>query len=98
MANKMIKAEAVIETSLALLEREAVLGATVWRDAFGDFAGKKNDTVTIRLPAYAGRARTNALRSGASRTRDSLHERSVDVKLDTRVYKDVEVTDEEFTL
>jgi hypothetical protein len=97
MAVKPIKAEVVVETALALLEREVLLPNTMWKDAAGDFRGKKNDTITIRLPAYTS-SRKNALRSGGVRTRDSLSERSVDVTLTSRLYKDVEITDEEFTL
>lgn len=97
MSVSTIKAEKVVETALALLERESVLAATVWRDAAGDFAGAKNDTISIRLPAYTS-SRKNTLRAGSSRTRDSLVERKVDVTLASRLYKDVEVTDENFTL
>jgi len=92
-----IKAEKVVETALALLEREVILPMLVWRDAVGDFRGSKNDTISIRLPSYTS-ARKNALRSGDVRVRDSLAERKVDVTLDTRLYKDIEVTDENFTL
>jgi hypothetical protein len=92
-----IKAEKVVETALALLEREVVLPRLVWTDAAGDFRGVKGDTISIRLPAYT-KARKNTLRSGDPRTRDNLEERKVDVSLTTRLYKDVEVTDENFTL
>lgn len=97
MANSFIKAERVVSIGLALLEREVTLPSLVWRDAAGDFAGAKDDTISIRLPAYAT-ARTRALRSGSSRTRDEVGERKVDVTLDTDVYKDVRVTDEQLTL
>lgn len=92
-----IKAEKVVATALGLLLREITLPALVWRDAGGDFAGAKNDTISIRLPAYAP-ARTRALRSGAARTKDTIHERKVDVTLDTDVYKDIGISDEELTL
>jgi hypothetical protein len=97
MAVTTIKAEKVVATALALLEREVVLPATVWRDAAGDFAGAKNDTISIRLPSYTS-SRKNTLRAGSARTRDALVERKVDVTLEARLYKDVEVTDENFTL
>jgi len=97
MPIETVKAEKVVDTALALLERESVLAATVWRDAGGDFAGAKGDTISIRLPSYTT-ARKNTLRAGSSRTRDSLVERKVDVTLDSRLYKDVTVTDEELTL
>lgn len=92
-----IKAERVVRTALGLLEREVVLPRLVWRDAAGDFRGAKDDTISIRLPAYAV-AQTRALRSGATRNKSSLHQRKVDVTLDTDVYLDVPITDEELTL
>lgn len=92
-----IKAEKVVRTSLGLLEREVVLPRLVWRDAGGDFRGAKGDAITLRLPAYAV-AKKRALRSGATRTKSALHERKVVVTLDTDVYMDVPVTDEELTL
>jgi len=95
--SNFIKAERVVSTALGLLLRELVLPRLVWRDAAGDFAGAKGDTISIRLPAYAP-ARKRALRSGAARTKDSLHERKVDVTLATDIYKDVPIKDEELTL
>lgn len=97
MSVTTIKAEKVVETALALLEREVILPNLVWRDAVGDFAGAKNDTISIRLPSYT-KARKNALRSGDARTRDTLEERKVDVSLTSRLYKDVEITDENLSL
>jgi N4-gp56 family major capsid protein len=97
VANEFIKAERIVSVGLALLERELTIPALMWRDAAGDFAGAKDDTISIRLPAYAN-ARTRDLRSGSTRTRDELHERKVDVTLDTDVYKDVIITDEQLTL
>lgn len=97
MTVSTIKAEKVVTTALALLEREVVLPNLVWKDAAGDFRGAKNDTISMRLPAYTS-SRKNTLRAGSSRTRDSLSERKVDVTLTSRLYKDIEITDEEFTL
>lgn len=97
MANSFIKAEKVIRTILGMLEREIVLPGLVWRDAAGDFSGAKNDTVSIRVPAYAN-ARTRQLRGGTPITVDELTESKVDVTLDTDVYKAVGISDEELTL
>lgn len=97
MANEFLKPEAVVNVGLEMLDRELVLAPLVWRDAGGDYAGKKNDTVTIRVPIYAT-ARTRVLRSGTTRTRDELHETGVDVKLDVDVYKDLVLTGENLTL
>lgn len=97
MANAFIKAEQVIRTALGMLEREITLPALVWRDAGGSFKGAKDDTISIRLPAYVN-ARTRALRGGRPITVDSLTETKVDLTLDTDVYKAVAITDEELTL
>lgn len=92
-----IKADKVVSTAVGLLRRELVLPRLVWTDAGIDPTLAKDDTVTIKLPSYAP-ARTRALRSGAARVKDQLHERRVLVTLDTDVYKDVPITDEQLTL
>lgn len=96
--NDFINAEQVVRTALGLLEREVVLPRLVWRDAaIADVRLAKGDTITIRMPAYIN-AKKRALRSGDAREKSSLHQRSVAVKLDTGVYLDVPITDEELTL
>jgi hypothetical protein len=97
VANTFIKAEKVVRTALGMLEREITLPALVWRDAGGSFIGSKDDTITLRVPAYAT-ARTRVLRGGRPITVDSLDETKVDITLDTDVYKAVAITDEELTL
>lgn len=99
MANEFIQATKVVDTALGVLEREVVLPNLMWRDALmpDDFKGVVGDTVTIRVPAYMV-ARTRTLRSGTPITVDELAETSVDVKLDTDVYKGVNVSDEDMTL
>lgn len=97
MANTYIKAEKVLFQGLGLLEREIVLPSLIWRDAGGSFRGAKNDTITIRLPAYTT-ARTRVLRAGTPITMDELAEKAVTITLDTDVYKAVPITDEELTL
>lgn len=92
-----LTAERIVSAALGLLTRESSLPRTVWRDPVGDFAGAKNDTISVRLPAYAP-ARTRVLRSGSTRTKDSLNERKVDLTLDTDIYKDVGVSDEQLNL
>jgi N4-gp56 family major capsid protein len=92
-----LKAEKVVATALGLLMRELTLPQRVWRDAAGDFTGAKGDAITVRLPAYAP-ARTRALRSGTARVKDNLAERPVVVTLDTDVYKDVKLSDENLSL
>lgn len=99
MANEYIKATKVVDTALGVLQRETVLPNLLWRDALtgADFKGVVGDTVTIRVPAYMT-ARTRTLRTGTPLTIDELSETSVDVKLDTDVYKGINVSDEDMTL
>lgn len=97
MAHDFIKAEKVLFAGLGALEREVVLPSLVMRNSFGDFKGAKNDTIIITVPAYTS-ARERAMRSGATRSRDNLNEGQVSVTLNTNLYKDVLITDEELTL
>lgn len=97
MTIEVLKPTVIVNAGLGVLERESVLGNLVWRNAAGEFAGSKDDTITIRVPVYAV-AKTRELRSGDSRDRDNLNEQGVAVKLTTDVYKDVRITDEELTL
>jgi len=97
MANVFTKAERIVSTLLGLLERDTVLAQRVWRDAAGDFRGAKDDTITIRLPAYL-KANKRVLRSGTSRDESVLTERGVDVKLTDDLYVKIPITDEELTL
>lgn len=97
MANAFIKAEQVVSQMLGVLERELVLGNLVWKDPVPSFKGAKNDTVSLRLPAYMN-ARTRVMRSSTALTVDELDETKVDVTLDTHVYKAIGVSDEEMTL
>lgn len=97
MSNEFIKAERVVATALGLLERDSRLAGLVWRDAAGDFRGAKGDTITVRLPAYAA-AKKRGLRSGATRTKGQLIERSVDVTLTENLYLPIEITDPDLTL
>lgn len=97
MANTFIKAEQVAAQMLGVLERDTVLASFVWRDAVTDFRGAKNDTVSLRVPAYTT-ARERVMRSSTAIVIDELDETKVDVTLDTHVYKAIRVTDEEMTL
>jgi hypothetical protein len=92
-----LKASKIASTALGILRRETVIPSLLWRQSESDFRGAAGDTVSIRLPAYA-KARTRALRSGDARVRDNLAEQKVDVTLDTDIYKDVRISDEELTL
>lgn len=98
MANTFVKAEQVVAQALGVLERDTVLAQFTWRDIGADrFRGAKNDTVTLKVPAYTN-ARTRTMRAAAPIVIDELDETSVDVTLNTHVYKAIRVTDEEMTL
>jgi hypothetical protein len=97
VANEFILPAKVVFAALGVLEREITLPALVWTDAFADWQGNRNDTITLRVPAFM-QARTRALRGGAAITVDDLDETSVDVTLDTDIYKAVGVTDAEMSL
>lgn len=98
MANEFVKAEQVVAQMLGVLERDTVLAQFTWRDIAADrFKGAKDDTVTLKVPAYTS-ARTRVMRGGTQIVVDELTETSVDVKLDTHVYKAIGVSDEEMAL
>lgn len=98
MANAFVKAEQVVAQMLGVLERDTVLAQFTWRDLKADrFIGAKDDTVTLKVPAFV-EARTRVMRGGQPIVVDGLTETSVDVKLDTHVYKAIGVSDEEMTL
>jgi len=95
--SNFLKPTVIVQTALGLLVRELTLPALVWRDPVGDFAGAFNDTISIRLPAYV-EANERALRSGATRSKSALFERKVDLTLDTDIYLDVPISDEQLSL
>lgn len=97
MANEFIKATRVVRTALGLLVRDVVTPRLVWRDAAGDFRGAKDETITVKVPAYF-EANKRALRAGTSKDKSTLVERSVDVTLTDNLYGVIAVTDEELTL
>lgn len=97
MANTIIKAEQIVEAALLLLQRSVVLPRTVWRQADADFMGAKDDTITLRVPAVLT-AETRTMRANTALSETELTETSVDVTLDTHVYKLLKIRDEELTL
>lgn len=97
MANAFIKPPVIITTILGQLQDELVLPNFVWKDGLGDFSGKYNDTITIRIP-QSSIAHTRALRAtGAARNMiaSDLTETTVDVKLTDVIYSLINLTDEE---
>jgi hypothetical protein len=97
MANTILNATTVVETDLAILRRNLVLGALVSRDASAQFAGKRGDTVTIRVTGKA-RARRRNLRNGPPIITDEIHEFGVAVRLTDHIYSSIAITDDQLTL
>jgi len=97
MANEFIKPEVVVGALIGALNRDVVLPQLVWVDPNPNFKGAKDDTITVSIGATTS-ARKRTLRSGSTRNRDSLTEAKVAITLDTNLYKDVEISDEELTL
>ncbi|SKY04116.1 P22 coat protein-gene protein 5 [Mycobacteroides abscessus subsp. massiliense] len=97
MANAFLKPTVIINTILGMLQSELVLPHFVWKDGLGDFGGKYNDTITIRIPQPTI-AHTRKLRAtGQDRLMQvsDLTETSVDVRLTDVVYNLIALTDEE---
>lgn len=90
---------AVGNAALNLLVRDTMLAGTVWRDPVGpnDFARKKDETISLYLPAYLT-ANKRALRANAARVNSHPRERKVDVVLANDLQVDVPLTDENQTL
>ena len=97
MSSTFINAGVVVSQALGVLEREVVLPNYVVRQPGTDFVGAKDDTVSLRVPAYSA-ARTRTMRAASGLTLDDLDETKVDVTLDTHIYKAITVTDEDLTL
>lgn len=98
MANAFLKAEQLVNQGLGMLQNELILGRLVKRYGKADFAGAKNDTINVKVPAvlsareYEWRTRNNPIQY------DDLEEFSVPVTLDSHPYSAVRITDEELTL
>ena len=98
--NTYVKAARIVNTMVGVLSRDLTVPQLVWKDGFGDFAGALDDTITLRVPAYATAARTRNLRAGVDSPLvvDKLEETKVAVTLDTDIYKAHGVTLGELTL
>lgn len=95
--SNFLKPTRIVSTALGLLVREMTLPALVWKNPVGSFAGAFEDTISIRLPAFI-EADSRVLRSGTARNQRQLFETKVDLTLDTDIYLDVPITDEQLTL
>lgn len=100
MAHQFIKPTVVVDTAIKLLQREIILPQLVWLNGIGDFAGKYQDTITIRVPARTVAHRRSLRGTGAARNlvTEDLTENAIPVTLDHDVYHAVSLTDEELTL
>ena len=98
MANTFLKPEVIARTALDLLQREIVLPRLVWRFGLSDFAGAKDDTITVRVPAVLTARNYEWRTRSAEIVIDDLIETGVDVTLDQHPYSAVAVTDEQLTL
>lgn len=92
-----LKEVQIAPTAIELLKQQLLFTGMTWLDGGLDFAGKQNDTITLRLPAY-GKANERVMRSATGVTMSELHERGIDVKLDTHIYHAIQLTDEVMTL
>src|SRR6478752_191429 len=100
MAHSFIKPTVVVDTAIKLLQREIILPQLVWLNGIGDFAGKYQDTITIRVPArtVAHRRTLRGVGSARNLVTEDLTENAIPVTLDHDVYHAVALTDEELTL
>lgn len=100
MANVFAKPNAIVNTILGMLLPELILPRLVWLNGIGDFAGKYQDTISIRIPNPTD-AHTRPLRGTGNQrnlTVSDLTETTIDVKLTDDVYNLILLTDEEKTL
>jgi P22 coat protein - gene protein 5/Bacterial Ig-like domain (group 2) len=100
MANQFLKPSVVVDTAIKLLQREIVLPQLVWLNGLGDFSGKFQDTITIRVPARTHGQQRTFRGTGSARNivTEDLSENAIPVTLDRDVYHAVALTDEELTL
>lgn len=100
MAHSFIKPTVVVDTAIKMLQREIILPQLVWLNGIGDFAGKYQDTITIRVPArtFAHRRTLRGIGSARNLVTEDLTENAIPVTLDHDVYHAVALTDEELSL
>lgn len=94
--SNFLKATVVRDSAIRALARMLTLAPTTFRDV-GSFRGAHNDTITLRVPAYAEAGR-RAMRSSAARKRQPIHEVAVPVTLTDNIQRDVVLRDEHLSL
>ncbi|KOV81711.1 hypothetical protein [Nocardia sp. NRRL S-836] len=75
-----------------------MLAATTWRGAEASFSGKQGDTVTVRTDTVVGGARVFNRAANQPIVIDEVKEVGVDIKLNTYLYKGINLPDEQLTL
>lgn len=97
--NVILKPEVIVNQGLGTLQAELKLARIIHRVAFDQFIGRKNDSVTIRIPARID-ARDYAFRNTVRDAIivDQLEEFSLSVTFDKMPYSAVGITDEQLTL
>lgn len=102
MAHEFLKAETLISAALGLVETEVVLPRLVYRDLETNYQGNvgpRGDKVVIRRPGKMTAARELEWRDANREIiTDDIKEGSHEVKLDTYLYKAVQLLREEQTL
>lgn len=102
MAHDFLKAEVIGNAALGLLKREVVLPNLVYRDAETHYAGTvgpRDDEVIIPVPGKMGPARELPWRDADRKiVTDDIVEGQASIKLDTYLYKAVQLLREEQTL
>ncbi|GAA0946418.1 P22 phage major capsid protein family protein [Nonomuraea longicatena] len=94
MANTL-QIDSVVALTLALLERQTILGRLVHRDSQTSFRGGVGDTVRVRVPK---RLDVKEFIKGTPITTTEINELGVPVKLTKRLYTAVELSDDDLTL
>ncbi|MFB9661592.1 P22 phage major capsid protein family protein [Glycomyces mayteni] len=97
MTTTPLKAENIVDLGIELLKQEVVTPSVFWTVGESEFTKAKNDTVTIKIPAYTS-ASKRVMRSGTAITAKNFEERKVDVKIDTHLFHRTDMTSEELTL
>jgi len=97
MTNTPLKSNNIVDLGLELLKQEVVTPRVFWRVAEAEFTRTTDDTVTIRVPAYAT-ASKRTMRSGTAINAADFAERGVDVTINTHLYHRTDISSEELTL
>lgn len=102
MAHEFLKPELIMSTALGLAERQVILPALMWRDAESHFSGRvgpRGDKLIIPMTGVTNEARELNWRDKSRKIiTDDIKERSVEIKLDTYLYKAFQFLREEQTL